>query len=100
MTDVALEYVFYSSPILSSRSRSLSLSLSLSSSVSHSIFVSVYLSFHHQDYHLRSLSITYGSRSYYHRIVVATPAAAADRPVSSWLSVFALDPLQLGGLLL
>lgn len=91
MTDVALEYVFYSSPILSSRYlyRSLSLSLTLFSC----LFLSL-VSFNHQHHRLRSLSITYGSRGYYHRIVVAAPAA--DRPVSSWISVSALDPLPKG----
>lgn len=95
MFSIAVQYYHRGLGLSLCRSRSLPLSLTLFSC----LFISL-LSFHHQDYHLRSLSITYGSRSYYHRIVVATPAAAADRPVSSWLSVFALDPLQLGGLLL
>lgn len=69
----------------------LAVSLSLSFSLALFLCLSLYfrvcflslVSFHYQHHRLRSLSITYGSRGYYHRIVVAPPAAAADRPVSA-----------------
>lgn len=63
---------------------SLSFALFLCLSLYFRVYFLSLVSFHYQHHRLRSLSITYGSRGYYHRIVVAPPAdAAADRPVSA-----------------